>query len=61
MSILPITKIVLGIVLLIFIASTIRSVQKSGSGEYTGSAGFLMFLIAAESIALPAYGYLLSI
>ena len=61
MSLLAITKIVSGIVLLIFIGSTIRSLQQNGNGEYTGSAGCLMFLIAAESIALPAYGYLLMI
>lgn len=61
MSLLALIKIMLGIFLLIFIMSTIRSVQKSGYGEYTGSTGFLMFLIAAESIALSIYGYVLSI
>lgn len=61
MSLLALIKIMSGIILLIFIVSTIRSVQKSGYGEYTGSTGLLMFLIAAESIALPIYGYFLTV
>lgn len=60
-SALSIAKIVTGIILLVFIVFTIRRVQKNGTGEFNGNDGLLMFLIAAESIALPIYGYFLSL
>lgn len=58
-SALSIAKIVIGILLLILVVYTIRSVQKKGTGEYNGSVGWLMFLITVESIALPIYAYFL--
>lgn len=60
-SALSIAKVVIGLILLALIVFTIRGVQKSGTGQYSGSVGWLMFLIAAESIALPIYGYFLSV
>jgi len=60
-SALLIAKVAIGLILLVLIVFTIRGVQKSGTGEYSGNVGWLMFLIAAESIALPIYGYFLSI
>jgi hypothetical protein len=60
-SALAIAKIITGILLLVLIIFTMRSVQKNGTGEYSVSGGWLIFLIAAESIALPVYGYFLSV
>ncbi len=51
----------LGIILLAFIVITIRKVQKKGTYEYDGNDGLLLFLIVFEMIALPVWGYLLSL
>ena len=61
MSVLSIAKVLIGMILLLFIVFTIRGLQKNGTGEYHTSIGFLMFLILTESIALPIYGYFLSV
>ncbi|WP_121641246.1 hypothetical protein [Virgibacillus sp. Bac330] len=61
MDLMGIVKIMLGIILLAFIVITIRKVQKKGTYEYDGNDGLLLFLIVFEMIALPVWGYLLSL